>query len=205
MEWVIAAIVVAAIGLAALAATGALGELRPEPIRDTYRQPLPHRPLAAQDLDNVRFGVTVRGYAMRQVDDLLDRLANELAQRDQEIAVLRAGSAPSPYGTPDLGGAGGDTGEPVVDDPWAEYDLDGGQGVPERGAWYSGDGRADDDDTPERPESFPQYPQAEAEPGEPAQGEAEAETVETGNAETGNAETGNADSGTSSSDHQEDR
>lgn len=60
-----------------------------EPIRDVYRQDLPtDRALTGEDLRRLRFGVTLRGYAMGQVDDLLDRLSDELAERDRRIADL---------------------------------------------------------------------------------------------------------------------
>ena len=158
MEWVIAAIIVACIGLAVLAGTGALGQLRPEPVRDVYRQPMPGRPLTAADLDAVRFGVTVRGYSMAQVDDLLDRLRDDLVTLEAELARWRSGSAgaaATPYGTvPSPYGALPEA-EP---DPFAEYDLDGGQGVPEGDPWYDGDGRPNALTETEPVDSFPQWP-----------------------------------------------
>lgn len=147
MEWVIAAIVVVVLGLAALAATGALGEMRPEAVRDVYRQPLPDRPLTAADLDAVRFGVAVRGYAMGQVDDLLDRLRGDLARLELEAAQLRSRVSGVPAGIA--------AGAP---DPFAEYALDGGQGIPEEGPWYAGDGGAATATEEAGDDAFPQYP-----------------------------------------------
>lgn len=89
MEWVIAIIVVAALGVAALAAAGGMGQMNQEPVRDVYRQDLPGRPLEADDISQLRFGVALRGYAMGQVDDILDRLAREISERDAVIAELR--------------------------------------------------------------------------------------------------------------------
>jgi DivIVA domain-containing protein len=64
-----------------------------EPVYDTYRQDLPTGgALTADELKNIRFGVTLRGYAMAQVDDLLDRLALEIAERDALIAELAEGA-----------------------------------------------------------------------------------------------------------------
>ena len=64
-----------------------------EPVYDTYRQDLPTGgALTAEELKNIRFGVTLRGYAMAQVDDLLDRLALEIAERDALIAELAEGA-----------------------------------------------------------------------------------------------------------------
>jgi DivIVA domain-containing protein len=90
MEWFIAAVVIAALGVAAVAAAGGMGEMSRDPVRDVYRQDLPmDRPLVAADINQLRFGVTLRGYAMGQVDDVLDRLGREIAERDLQIAELR--------------------------------------------------------------------------------------------------------------------
>jgi len=94
MEWFIAVVVIATLGVAAMAAAGGMGEMSKEPVRDTYRQDLPvDRPLGAEDIQQLRFGVALRGYAMAQVDDLLDRLAAEISVRDVRIAELSAAAA----------------------------------------------------------------------------------------------------------------
>ena len=90
VEWFIAAIAVAALGVAAMAAAGGMGQMSAQPVHDTYRQDLPDRPLTADDISTLRFGITLRGYAMAQVDDVLERLGREIAERDAEIAALRA-------------------------------------------------------------------------------------------------------------------
>ncbi|GAA2110594.1 hypothetical protein GCM10009841_32780 [Microlunatus panaciterrae] len=102
MEWVIAVVVIVALGVAAVAAAGGLGEMSREPVRDVYRQDLPDRPLTAQDLAGLRFGVSLRGYAMGQVDAILDRLAAEIADRDATIAGLRTGGDPLPASTTEV-------------------------------------------------------------------------------------------------------
>lgn len=146
MEWVIAALVVVLIGLAALAGTGAFGGQRREPVRDVYRQPLPGTPLTSADLDAVRFGVTIRGYAMGQVDDVLDRLRDDLATLEQEVVRLRAGA-----GAPEVA---------QPDDPFAEYDLDGGQGLPNDADWADGDGRIGERVEDSSDDEFLQYPRS---------------------------------------------
>ncbi|QGN33449.1 DivIVA domain-containing protein [Microlunatus sp. Gsoil 973] len=88
MEWAIAILVIAVLGCAAAVAAGGVGEMSREPVRDTYRQDLPDRPLTAVDLENLKFGVTIRGYAMDQVDDVLARLGHEIAERDALIRDL---------------------------------------------------------------------------------------------------------------------
>src|SRR6478736_6206150 len=91
MEWFIAVVIVAALGVAAVAAAGGLGGMAKEPVRDVYRQDLPDdRQLVAADINGLRFGTALRGYAMDQVDDILDRLGREIAERDELIARLRA-------------------------------------------------------------------------------------------------------------------
>lgn len=47
-------------------------------------------PLSQADLEQVRFGLALRGYRMSEVDEVLDRLGRELADRDARLAELRA-------------------------------------------------------------------------------------------------------------------
>ena len=94
MEWFIAVIAVAALGVAAMAAAGGMGQMTREPVYDTYRQDLPDGPLASEDIRRLRFGIALRGYAMGQVDDVLERLAAEIAERDARIAELTADATP---------------------------------------------------------------------------------------------------------------
>jgi DivIVA domain-containing protein len=52
-------------------------------------RPLPQdRPVRASDLADARFSVAFRGYRMAEVDEALDRLAVEIAQRDERIQQL---------------------------------------------------------------------------------------------------------------------
>lgn len=58
---------------------------------------LPDGPLQPEDVHAVRFAVTVRGYRMSEVDEVLERVARELADRDERIALLvAAADAPAP-------------------------------------------------------------------------------------------------------------
>ena len=59
---------------------------------------LPPGPLQARDVEAVRFSMAPRGYRMSEVDEVLDRLAAELAERDRRLALLE-------------GAAGGDEAE----------------------------------------------------------------------------------------------
>jgi DivIVA domain-containing protein len=99
MEWFIAVVVVAILGVAAMAAAGGMGEMAKDPVRDTFRQDLPtDRPLNAADIQALRFGVAFRGYSLSQVDDLLDRLTTEIAARDATIRELSATPPEGPAG-----------------------------------------------------------------------------------------------------------
>ena len=106
VEWFIAVVVVAALGVAAIVAAGGLGSMTAEPTRDVFRQDLPNgRLLSAEDLQRLRFAVALRGYSMTQVDDVLDRISGELAERDQRIADLEAQLAQrDPYAAVDSSG-----------------------------------------------------------------------------------------------------
>jgi DivIVA domain-containing protein len=88
LAFLLAAIVVIAIG--AMLAVGRFGEL-PDVEPDRAPLALPDdRPMGREDVDSVRFAVGVRGYRMDEVDDVLDRLAAEVDQRDARISELEA-------------------------------------------------------------------------------------------------------------------
>ncbi|MGD9956642.1 MAG: DivIVA domain-containing protein [Candidatus Nanopelagicales bacterium] len=83
----------------ALLAVGRLGEL-PEAEPDRPPTLLPDaRLVESDDVDNLRFAVGLRGYRMDEVDDVLDRLAADIAERDARIAQLEAAARP-PQATP---------------------------------------------------------------------------------------------------------
>lgn len=102
MEWFIAVLAIVLLGAAAIAAAGGMGQMSRDPVRDIYRQDLPDRPLTAEDLDGLRFGITLRGYSMAQVDEILDRLGAEIAQRDARIAELSGWLRPQAPRAPEL-------------------------------------------------------------------------------------------------------
>ena len=49
---------------------------------------LPVGPLEPQDVAAVRFSMAPRGYRMSEVDAVMERLAEELADRDRQLAEL---------------------------------------------------------------------------------------------------------------------
>jgi DivIVA domain-containing protein len=71
--------------------------------------------VSAGDLVGLRFTPALRGYRMDQVDAVLDRLGQELADRDEELARLRdhgtppeqeeAKAEPEPEGAPSTPGS----------------------------------------------------------------------------------------------------
>ncbi|WP_074466774.1 cell division protein DivIVA [Streptomyces sp. WMMB 322] len=110
------AVVVAAVTLAVVGSSAdergdvAVGGLRDAP-PDQLDEPLPEgRPVSRVDVDGLRLPVTARGYRMQQVDDVLDRLGAELAERDARIAELEsalAGAQAAAMGRGDPGGGPG--------------------------------------------------------------------------------------------------
>ncbi|MGI5457771.1 DivIVA domain-containing protein [Streptomyces sp. CA-249302] len=87
------AVVVAAVTLAVVGGgegEGPLPEVDPERLQD----PLPlDRPVGRADVDALRFPLAARGYRMADVDDALNRVAAELAERDARIADLESALA----------------------------------------------------------------------------------------------------------------
>lgn len=121
-------VVVAAVTLVVVGGDG--GGLRDsEP--DRLYDPLPEdRPLARADVDAVRLPVTVRGYRMNDVDDVLDRLSAELAERDARIAELEAALAGAHAAA--MGGPGLIQGGPPAPDVVEDARPGGpGSGAPE--------------------------------------------------------------------------
>lgn len=81
-------------GVAAVAAGRVRAGLEPPTTSRPYR-PLPAGPMGPADVDAVRFSLGLRGYRMDEVDAVLDRLREEIADRDAELASLRARVRPA--------------------------------------------------------------------------------------------------------------
>ncbi len=125
MQWVLWMIAVAVLGLAAVAASGRLGEL-PGTVTNTPRPHLPAGAMAGDALRSVRFAVAPRGYSMDQVDELLDRLSRQLdaASTTQPPAAGTAPGEPGPAADaarPDSGSRSADPGTPP---PWSRESDD---------------------------------------------------------------------------------
>ncbi len=86
MEWLVWMVAVAILGLAAVAASGRLGEF-PATVTDTPQPHVPSGELTGSDLRALRFAVVPRGYSMQQVDELLDRISRQLDHGPDEQLV----------------------------------------------------------------------------------------------------------------------
>lgn len=81
----------------------AFGDALEAPVSNLPPVLLPGTPEPA-DVDRLRFSLGLRGYRMDQVDEVLDRLRDELAAKDLRIAELEAALAGAAFaGTPDAG------------------------------------------------------------------------------------------------------
>lgn len=97
LQLVVIVALLAAVGWLAIGGGGHMSE--PEPDRPDLALPGDGL-LAREDVDRVRFSVGARGYRMDEVDDVLDRLAQEIELREQRIAELE-GRAPKQSASPD--------------------------------------------------------------------------------------------------------
>lgn len=98
------AVVVAAVTLAVVGGGEGSGPL-PDSAPQRLHDPLPpDRPVTRADVDALRFPLAARGYRMADVDDALNRLAAELAERDARIAdlesALAGAQAPAAHAAP---------------------------------------------------------------------------------------------------------
>jgi len=92
MMWILWLVVISAIlsGVVLLALGRGDGLVEEEPDDVVVRLPQ-ERTMVASDVETLRLPLAVRGYQMAAVDEVLDRLAAELALRDAEIRQLQAG------------------------------------------------------------------------------------------------------------------
>src|SRR3954468_12931648 len=64
-------------------------EMAPMPPAGTPVELPDHRPVRAEGVRALRLSVVLRGYRMDEVDGVLGQLADQLADRDRELAELR--------------------------------------------------------------------------------------------------------------------
>jgi DivIVA domain-containing protein len=82
-------VALALVGVVAAVAVGRVRGGLDEPASSRPYRPLPEGPLGPSDVDAVRFSLGLRGYRMDEVDAVLGRLRDALADRDAELAGLR--------------------------------------------------------------------------------------------------------------------
>jgi DivIVA domain-containing protein len=87
-------LIMAVIGLVAAVAAGRIGGGLDGPASSLPGRGLPPGPFTLEDVDRVRFSPALRGYRMDEVDDVVDRLVDELRRLEEEVADLRARRAP---------------------------------------------------------------------------------------------------------------
>ena len=94
MSFVLLLAVLAVLGAVAVVAAGR-GTAMPDV--DPDRAPLgvlPPDEVSPAEVERLRFSLAFRGYRMDEVDDVLDRLTAELADRDARIAELQNPAEP---------------------------------------------------------------------------------------------------------------
>lgn len=112
MFWFLLITLVVVVAAVTLAVVGGGSEaVLPEAEPDRVADGLPRsRPVVRADIDALRLPVAPRGYRMAEVDEVLERLAAELAERDGRIAELTAaaaaGRAATGHGAAERGAAG---------------------------------------------------------------------------------------------------
>lgn len=112
---VLLALVVLVIGLAVAVAIGRIPVTGlDDPTSTSPYDGLSDAPVTDEALQELRFDQTMRGYRMTQVDQVIDRLREELVDRDREIARLRGESEPHPLFSPAR--------TPSADDPATDVD-----------------------------------------------------------------------------------
>jgi DivIVA domain-containing protein len=86
---VLTLLIMAVLALVVAVATGRIVGGLDRPASSLPGRGLPSGPIGVDDVERVRFSPALRGYRMDEVDDVLDRLTEELRRRDEEIAELR--------------------------------------------------------------------------------------------------------------------
>jgi DivIVA domain-containing protein len=88
-------VLLAVIAAIAVVAAGRGGSLPDADADRSSRGVLPSGPVARAAVNGLRFTLAFRGYRMNEVDDVLDRLLDELDERDRRIAELEGRTWPS--------------------------------------------------------------------------------------------------------------
>ena len=95
MSLLLLLVILAVIAGIAVVAAGRGEGLAPAQTERSPRGVLPAGDVSRVDVDALRFTLALRGYRMDEVDEVIDRLLDELDRRDARIAELEEGSARS--------------------------------------------------------------------------------------------------------------
>jgi len=96
MTWLWVAVVVAVLGVVIAMVVGRIGGgAMPEVAPDRPAAQLSSAPLTDADLAGIQFTQTLRGYAMDEVDDFIERLRGELSSRPRLDAFPAPTVAPA--------------------------------------------------------------------------------------------------------------
>ena len=111
--------VLAALGVLFVAASVATreGDVLLDAPRDRADLDLPVGPLQPEDVGAVRLGMALRGSRMSEVDDLLDRVIAELADRDARLSDLENSLGQTPVRPADAQPADPQLADPQPADP----------------------------------------------------------------------------------------
>ena len=90
MTLLLLVLVLLTVGAVAAVATGRIGGGMAPATSTRPFHGLPEGPVQAADVDAVRFSLGLRGYRMDEVDAVLDRLREEIRERDEELAAWRS-------------------------------------------------------------------------------------------------------------------
>jgi DivIVA domain-containing protein len=82
-------LIMVVIGLVAAVAAGRIGGGLDDPASSLPGRGLPPGRFTLRDVDRVRFSPALRGYRMDEVDDVVDRLVDEVRRLEDEVAALR--------------------------------------------------------------------------------------------------------------------
>ncbi|NED98087.1 DivIVA domain-containing protein [Phytoactinopolyspora alkaliphila] len=93
--YVVFTVVAAAVVFAVVAVTLGRGDLLDREPPHSGGPELGEQPVRPRDLADLRFSVVARGYRMDQVDQVIERLGDEITWRDARIAELEAGTRPA--------------------------------------------------------------------------------------------------------------
>lgn len=89
MDWIFLLVAVVVLIGAVAIVKGKTSATMPEPVVDRPFNDLPEGWLTVADIENVEFRTALRGYEPVMVDEFIERLTREIAERDELIAQLR--------------------------------------------------------------------------------------------------------------------